>query len=161
MVLGQKRREKVTFEIKEMVLEDIKRLSEVTRFDIDEIVNVALEQVLSDNKHRFVDLAVYEHFMNQLNNGQDEFEPFCMGCLFVELKYNADDMPEVHTIIKDGDGNVIDDSTKTFPYENDEMEKWLKNLGLVYLDDDFADVKKYAINRTDYKEVFSKEEVLS
>lgn len=154
MIFSNKRRSKATFEIKSDVLTDIGTLSELTGFTVNEIVNEALEQVLNDNKYSFVKLAVYEHFMSEFENGEDEIEPFELANLRVEMSYNNGEY-EVRCIIKDDDGNIADDYTRTFLGINDELDKWLKELGL-YININHEDVKDYLSERFDYREIFRK-----
>lgn len=154
MIFGNKRREKAIFEIKADVLRDIRTLSELTGFTVGEIVNEVLEQTLNDNKYEFVKLAVYEHFMLEFMNGEDKIEPFELANLRVEMSYNNGEY-EIRCIIKDDDGNIADDYTRTFSGPCDEFEKWLKELGL-YIDTCHKDVENYLSERLDYREIFRK-----
>lgn len=157
ILLGDKRREKAAFEVKPNVLRDIKTLSEISGFSVDTIVNQALEEVLFDNKFRFISRAVYEHFMYQLEDAKDEFEPFEMGGLRVEMKYNDDKMLEVRGIIKDEAGKVVDDHTKVLSDTSEELDEWLKSLGL-NIDYSSKEAQMHAIGRTDYREIYCKRE---
>lgn len=154
MVFGNKRREKVVIEVKPEVLADIRTLSEMTGFTVDEIACEALEQVLNDNKYKFVKLAVYEHFMNQLENANEEYEPFEMGGLHVEMYY-INKQFKIKSIIKCENGFVKDEFTKVFENTFDEFENWLKYLG-ENIDIRCKDVEEYLSERMDYREIFRK-----
>lgn len=152
MIFGNRRRENVNYKIKPQVASDIRTLSELTGFSVDEIVCEALEQVLNDNKYSFVRMAVYDHFMPQFEDADEEYEPFELGGLRVEIKY-VNDKYEVKSTIKDKENNLVDEYTKQFDDIFDDMEEWLKYLGF-NINFGSDDVEEYLKERINYREIF-------
>ena len=140
-----------SFRIDEKVERDLGILAELTDRSQNDLVNVAITELLQDNIDYFLQVAVLEHFMSQLDSGYEEFDPFDMGGLFVEMKYiDTNGAVSVHSVVH-GDED-IDDYTKEFDSDiSDELEEYLKNF-YVYINRESEDVKAYLDNRVDYRE---------
>lgn len=110
------------------------------------------EQVLNDNKYSFVRMAVYDHFMPKFEDADEEYEPFELGGLRVEIKY-VNDKYEVKSTIKDKENNLVDEYTKQFDDIFDDMEEWLKYLG-ININFGSDDVEEYLKERINYREIF-------
>lgn len=138
-----------SFRIDERVERDLGILAELTDRSQNDLVNVAITELLQDNKEYFLQVAVWEHFAFQLGNGMCEFESFNLGGLLVEMKYVGDRV-SVRSVVKHDEED--DDYTKEFDSDiSDEIEEYLKGLH-IYISKDSEDVKKYLENRVDYRE---------
>lgn len=136
------------FKIDENVGMDIETLAQLTGRSQNDLVNVAIMELLQDNKYYFLDVAVLEYFQHQFENANEVLEPFEMGGLRVEVKY-SDDGIKVRSIISGDDGNV-DDYTRKFESDiSNDFENYLISLS-GYIDPLSEDVSKYLAERTDY-----------
>ncbi len=138
-----------SFRIDEEVERDLSILSQITDRSQNDLVNVAIMELLQDNKDYFINTSVLEYFQNQMNLGAEILEPFEMGGLRVEVKY-CENGVRVRGIVKDGE-NIIDDYTREFESDiSEEFEDYLIGLH-IYIDRSSEDVKKYLGERTDYR----------
>ncbi len=141
-----------SFRIDEEVERDLATLAEMTGKSQNDLVNVAIIEMLQDNRGNFVQLAVYEHFMWEFETTEGMLKPFEMGGLKVEVSLIGDGRVSVRSVTTDYEGNVEDDFTKEFKSSiSEEFEKYLKELG-GYIDPASEDSKKYLDNRLDYSE---------
>lgn len=138
-----------SFRIDEDVERDLGILAQLTERSQNDLVNVAIMELLQDNKHYFLNEAIYEHFSRQIENADGILEPFEMGDLTVEVEYFAGGI-KVRSIIKDGD-EVLEDYTREFEFENDEFESYLKELS-VHINMSAEDTKRYLEGRVDYRD---------
>lgn len=140
-----------SFRIDEKVERDLGILAELTDRSQNDLVNVAITELLQDNKDYFLQVAVLEHFMEQMAIGLEKFEPFNMGGLYVEMKYTGSDGEiSVRSVVNHDEG--VDDYTKAFNSDiSDDLEKYLKDM-YIYIDINSEDVKSYLDSRVDYRE---------
>ena len=135
-----------SFRIDEKIENDLNLLSELTNRSQNELVNVAVMELLQDNKDAFLEVAVLEHFKEQMNLGFCEFEPFEMGGLKVEVRYIDGDKVEVRAI------NSVEDYTRKFDSDiSEEFESYLRKL-YIYIDREAEDTKEYLNRRVDYRD---------
>lgn len=141
-----------SFRIDKQVENDISVLAELTGRSQNELVNCAISEFLQDNKERFLEIAVLEHFEFEFDKGKclpsDKFESFELGGLRVELKILNGEEIKISMRIHDGD-KVFDEYDKVFEEYGDDAEEYLKNLS-VHIDRESEDVKEYLERRTDY-----------
>ena len=135
-----------SFRMDEKIESDLNLLSELTNRSQNELVNVAVMELLQDNKDAFLEVAVLEHFKEQMNLGFCEFEPFEMGGLKVEVRYIDGDKVEVRAI------NSVEDYTRKFDSDiSEEFESYLRKL-YIYIDREAEDTKEYLNRRVDYRD---------
>jgi len=148
-MLTKRYTEKIELNLNADIVDDIRTLSLPTNRTVNELVDIALAALLADNKLYFVETMIWEHFNQQLSQGIDEFAPFEMGGLKVEMRYVDDSLVEITGIITN-DGEVIDSYTEIFPDVSEELEKHLKNL-YIYIRRNTEDVQDYLNRRTNYQ----------
>lgn len=151
MLVRKKYMVQKSFRIDEKIDRDITIISKLTDRSQNELVNCAISEFLMDNGRYFIEIAVLEHFMFQINNGSELIEDFEMGSLTVKMEYVNDEKVRVSGF------NIIDgERTNEFSteFESDiceELEDYLKGLSL-FIDDNSDDVKKYLESRMDYRD---------
>lgn len=150
MLVRKKRQVQKSFRIDEEAERDLGILAQLTERSQNDLANVAIEELLQDNKYYFLNLAVYEHFLWQMENANEKIEPFEMGGLRVEMEYHGDCV-KVRSIIT-VNGEVIEDYTKEFDSDiSDEFESYLKELS-VHINSSAEDTIKYLDDRVDYRD---------
>lgn len=141
-----------SFRLDEQVEKDISVLAKLTGRSQNELVNCAISEFLQDNKERFLEIAVLEHFEFEFDKGKclsdDEFEAFELGGLRVELKILQGEEIKIFMKVHDGE-KVFDEYEKVFAEYGDEAEEYLKKLS-IHIDRESEDVKGYLERRTDY-----------
>ena len=150
MLVRKKRQVQKSFRIDEEVERDLGVLAQLTERSQNDLANVAIEELLQDNRYYFLDIAVLEHFTSQSENANEVFEPFEMGGLKVEFEY-CGDVVKVHSVVKDN-GEVVDDYTKEFDSDiSEEFENYLKDLS-AYINPSAEDTVEYLNGRVDYRD---------
>lgn len=150
MLVRKKRQVQKSFRIDEEAERDLGILAQLTERSQNDLANVAIEELLQDNKYYFLNLAVYEHFLWQMENANEKIEPFEMGGLRVEMEYHGDCV-KVRSIIKVNE-EVIEDYTKEFDSDiSDDFESYLKELS-VHINSSAEDTIKYLDDRVDYRD---------
>ena len=86
MFVRAKRQVQKSFRIDENVERDLGVLAKITERSQNELANVALEELLQDNKDYFLKVAILEHFSNEIEIAEDNLAPFEMGGLRVEVR---------------------------------------------------------------------------
>lgn len=151
MFVRTKRQIQKSFRIDEDVERDLIILSKLTERSQNDLANVALEELLQDNKDYFLKVSIYEHFMKQLNLGKNEFDDFSMGGETVKMKYVDGDNVEIKSYMIIG-GEMVDECTKVFDSDiGEDLREWLEQLS-VYIDRDSEEVDEYLEKRTDYRD---------
>ena len=139
-----------SFRVDQQVERDLGILARLTERSQNDLVNVAIMELLQDNKYYFLNVAILEHFERQIEDAQEELEPFEMGGLRVEIKY-TDDGVEVRNILSGNEG-IVEDYTRIFESDiSDEFEEYLISLG-IRIDSSAEDTLKYLADRTDYRD---------
>lgn len=151
MFVRPKKQIQKSFRIDEDVERDIGILASLTDRSQNELANIALEEMLQDNKAYFLQVAILEHFQNQINIGLEKFEPFNLGNVNVEVSYTKDYKVKVKYMYKDGQ-NILDKGERIFDSDtSDEFENHLRNLA-VYINSKSNDTIEYLKHRTDYRD---------
>ena len=146
MFVRAKRQVQKSFRIDENVERDLGVLAKITERSQNELANVALEELLQDNKDYFLKVAILEHFSNEIEIAEDNLAPFEMGVLRVEVSYTDDKKVKVRAV------DQAEDNSREF--ESDvcnEFENYLLELS-IYIDRNAEDTKKYLNGRTDYRD---------
>lgn len=143
-----------SFRIDQDVERDLGKLAKLTKKSQNDLVNIAVIELLQDNKESFLEIAVLEHFEFEFDKGKclpsDEFEVFELGGLRVELRILQGEEIKISMKVHDGE-KVFDEYEKVFDEYGDEAEKYLQSLS-IHIDKDSEDVKKYLENRMDYRD---------
>lgn len=145
MFVRKKMQVQKSFRIDENVERDLGLLAKITERSQNDLVNVALEELLQDNRMYFLKVAIVEHFERELENGE-EIEPFEMGGLRVEMSYIGDNKLKVRSITK------FDNFEREFESDIcDDFENYLMELSF-YIDPNAEDTLAYLDGRTDYRD---------
>lgn len=146
MFVRKKMQVQKSFRIDEDVERDLGVLAKLTERSQNDLANVALEELLQDNKAYFLKVAILEHFTREMESAKENLEPFEMGGIKVEMRYLDDDRVEVH--FKDS----VEEYSKEFDSDiSDEFENYLTELS-VCINRESEDTIKYLENRTDYRD---------
>lgn len=140
-----------SFRLDQDVERDLAKLAEITEKSQNDLVSMAIIEMLQDNKIHFLNMAVYEHFMCEIEDGKEEFSTFELGGLKVSVEISKKGTVFVRHIVQDK-GEVVEDCTKELEdCVSKEFDSYLKNLGeLISIDSE--DTKEYLEHRTDYRE---------
>lgn len=151
MFIRPKKQIQKSFRIDENVEKDLGILASLTDRSQNELANVALEEMLQDNKSYFLEIAILEHFLNQMDIGLEKFEPFKLGNVYVEVYYTKDNKVKVKYTRKEGE-NILDKSERVFDSDiSDEFENYLRELA-IHIDRESNDTTEYLKRRTDYRD---------
>lgn len=151
MFIRPKKQIQKSFRIDKDVERDIGILASLTDRSQNELANVALEEMLQDNRSYFLQIAVLEHFRNQMDIGLEKFEPFKLGNVNVEVSYTKDSKVKVKYMYKEGT-NILDKYERIFDSDvSDEFENYLRDLA-VYINRESNDTIEYLKRRTDYRD---------
>lgn len=151
MLVRKKRQVQKSFRIDEDVERDLGILAQLMERSQNDLANVALEELLQDNKYCFLNTVVLEHFKSEMERAEDELNPFEMSGLRVEVKYLENDRVSVRSIVSD-EGKVVEDYTKEFESDiSDEFEAYLMDLH-VYVNPQAEDTIAYLEDRVDYRD---------
>lgn len=147
MFVRKKNQVQKSFRIDEDVERDLGLLSKLTERSQNDLANVALEELLQDNKLYFLKVSILEHFRMEMESTEETFKPFELGGIKVELEYLDEDRVKV---------TYSSEYEETFSREfesdiGDDLEKYLVDLAS-YIDTNAEDTKKYLENRTDYRD---------
>lgn len=146
MLVRTKRQVQKSFRIDENVERDLGVLAKITERSQNDLANVALEELLQDNKFYFLNVAILEHFTTEMENAEETLAPFEMGGLRVEVNYVDDNKVKVRIVVAD------EDYSKEFESDIcDEFENYLLELS-IYIDREAEDTIKYLEDRTDYRD---------
>ena len=152
MRIRAKKQVQKSFRLDERIERDLGILAAMTERSQNDLVNIALSELLQDNKEYFLKIAIREHFENQIRIGVKRLEPFIMSRVKVDAKYIDDDKVEIQYSFKDKNGNYDEPTSKI--YVNDSCREFKADLeGLGYfleINDD--DVHEYLKQRTDYSD---------
>lgn len=145
MLVRTKRQVQKSFRIDEDVERDLGVLAKITERSQNDLANVALEELLQDNKYHFLKVVILEHFEREIENAE-EIKPFEMGGLRVEMSYTEERRVKVRFITK------FEDYEREFESDIcDEIEKYFMELSL-HIDNESEDVLNYLNERTDYRD---------
>ena len=147
MFVRKKNQVQKSFRIDEDVERDLGLLSKLTERSQNDLANVALEELLQDNKLYFLKVSILEHFIMEMEGTKETFEPFELGGVKVELEHLDEDRVKVTYSLESEEK-----FSKEFESDiGDDLEKYLVDLAL-YIDTNAEDTKKYLENRTDYRD---------
>mgnify|MGYP000892534026 CR=1 FL=1 len=151
MLVRNKKQVQKSFRIDEDVERDLGLLSQITGRSQNELVNVALEELLQDNSIRFLNIAILEHYESEVENA-DEITPFILGGLEIQFSpVDGTNEIEITSIVMDGE-KELDKYTKRIDQCNcNELENYLMSLS-VYIDVKAEDTVQYLKDRTDYRD---------
>lgn len=148
MFVRKKMQVQKSFRIDEGVERDLGVLAKITERSQNDLANVALEELLQDNKYHFLKVAILEHFECEIENVSNEtpMKPFEMGGLRVEISYIEDSGVKVRSVTE------YDDCEKEFESDVcDEFEKYLMELSF-NINPNAEDTLAYLDDRTDYSD---------
>lgn len=140
-----------SFRLDKDVERDLAKLAEITEKSQNDLVSTAIIEMLQDNKVYFLDMAVYEHFMSEIEDGKNKFSAFELGGLKVEIELSDTGTVFVsHTVTENCE--VLENYKKEFQdCCSKEFDDYLKNLGQL-ISSDSKDAKEYLESRTDYRD---------
>lgn len=151
MLVRTKRQVQKSFRIDEDVERDLGILAKITERSQNDLANVALEELLQDNRLYFLNTVILEHFQREMENAEDELRPFEMGGLRVEVCYIDNGRVQVRSVIYDGE-KVAEDYTKEFESDIcDDFEDYLIELH-IYINSEMEDTIAYLNDRVDYRD---------
>lgn len=140
-----------SFRLDQDVERDLAKLAEIVEKSQNELVNAAIVEMLQDNKFHFLGIAVYEHFMYEIEDGKEELSTFELGGLKVDISF-SDSGKVLVRYIWTVDNEVAEDITKEFDsIGSDEFEDYLKRLG-DFISESSDDSKDYIDRRMDYRD---------
>lgn len=140
-----------SFRLDQDVERDLAKLAEITEKSQNDLVSTAIVEMLQDNKIHFLNIAVYEHFMYEIEDGKEEFSTFDMGGLKVDIDISSKNNVLVRYIWT-VDGKIAEDITKEFDdIGAKEFDDYLKELGQ-FIDINSEDTKEYIDARMDYRD---------
>lgn len=144
MLVRTKEQVQKSFRIDKNIEKDLCVLSELTNRSQNDLANVALKELLQDNKFRFLKNVIWEHFICQIEDGEAKFEPFKMGGVEVKLTFDDNSIKI--------ESKIGDDDFYTKKYETIESVKEdLVDLS-DYIDVSSSDTIEYVNDRTDYRD---------
>ena len=142
-----------TFRLDSQISEDLETLSEILERTQNDLVNVAIEKLLEDNKLWIAENIFVDYASGYLYNGDEETE-FELCNINVSIKYD-ENSKSIHfkVIHKDENGNIIETIDET--YEDDvtvaeKIKETLRFYGKI-IDKDSEEVKQYLKEKLNYK----------
>lgn len=145
MFVRKKNQVQKSFRIDEDVERDLGLLSKLTERSQNDLANVALEELLQDNKLYFLKVSILEHFRMEMEGTEETFKPFELGGIKVELEYLDENRVKVTY-----SSEYEETFSKEFPSDfGKELDEYLISLA-TGINIDADDTKQYLKNRTDY-----------
>lgn len=141
-----------SFRIDDFVERRLAELAELTGKSQNDLANIALIELLQDNKNHFLDNCIKKHLEYALENADDEgIEPFAMDELKVEFSYNDEGFEVRHIWTRDG--QVIEDYKKQFEKDYGyDLDDYLRRLAIQLLSYDGEEARKYMEEVTDFRD---------
>lgn len=132
--------------VEERLLEDLGVLSAILGRSQSELINVAIEKLLQENKKWFALNIIVDNLCDFVEMGMEE-DSFSMQGLSINLKY-VNDKITADVTVKSGD-EIADEFTKEF----DDMDSLVKELRVWvhYLDQDSPEIQRYLDEKLDYR----------
>lgn len=124
--------------------EDLETLSKVLERPQNELINIAIEKLIMENRKWFAHSIVADHFKRGIEERREHLELFKMQELFVSVGYDdsyAKMVVRVKTKHKTMEREFTDD---------DKLEQFLLSLSQ-YLDLDTLEIEEYLDKRLDYR----------
>lgn len=139
-----------SFRLDQDIERDLSILAGISGKSQNDLVGIAVAEMLQDNKDYFLKNAVYEHFMCKIESGED-LDPFEMGGLRVNVDSAPDGKVSVRYIWM-VDGEVAEDIAKDFEgLCSREFDDYLKRLG-DFISTKAEESKSYLSDRMDYRD---------
>lgn len=134
----------------EKLADDLGYLAEQTERTQNDLVNIAVENLLTENKSYFIRLAFVDNLFDFFENGA-ETESCEIGGIHVTVR-SEDESPyyRIQVTFKDEEGNVIE-SFEHSSDDIDEIKNELMDYAEYHLYPDDKDVQEYLKHRLDYK----------
>lgn len=155
MIIRKKLQVQKSFRIDADMEKDLGILSQLTERSQNDLVNVAIKELLQDNKYYFLDISVLEHFEIEMENDKLTLEPFEMGGLRVEVSYSDNGGVKVRSIISNNT-EILEDYTREFEsIISNEFREYLINLSK-NIDIKSEDIEEYLNSRLDYRDYIKK-----
>lgn len=129
----------------EKISDDLTILSKILDRTQNELVNIAVENLLKSNSAWFAQNIIVDFFKCDIDNGIEPKDMFEADNITVKVKYINDDVV-VYVKLPD------EQFSKTFADNDVEgYEKYLRELALCYVDFNTAYVKSYLEDRLNYQ----------
>lgn len=154
MLVRKKYMVQKSFRISDEIDRDLNILAKMTDKSQNELVNVAIEELLKDNRYYFLKNSILEHFENQMGNGDLYLKPFEMGGLKVEMFYKNDIEVSTKATLTTEKEVVMEDEKS---FESDiceDLENYLRYL-TEYINYESDDTVAYLEDRLDYRDYIS------
>ena len=129
----------------EKISEDLTILSNMLDRTQNELVNIAVENLLKSNKIWFAQNIIVDFFKAELNNGIEPKDVFTADNITVKLTYQNEKIVVEAKTTNEEFTKIFDDM------DVDELEKYLRELALHYVDFNTAYVKNYLETRLNYQ----------
>lgn len=129
----------------EKISEDLTILSKMLDRTQNELVNIAVENLIKANSAWFAQNIIVDFFKCDIDNGVEPKEAFEVNNISIKVKHNNDD---IVVFVKLPDEQF----SKAFAGNDIEgYEKYLRELALCYVDFNTVYVKSYLDNRLNYQ----------
>ena len=134
----------------EKLAEDIEYLAKELGRTQNELVNIAVADLIEANKTYFAKLIIVDELYNIFENGHEEGE-FSNDSLRVKIDYDSEkDEFSMNFEVLGRDGQVIDQDTGVYA-DIDKLYYVLTQLALIHIDFNSEEVQYYLKHRLDYK----------
>lgn len=129
----------------EKISEDLTILSNMLDRTQNELVNIAVENLLKSNKIWFAQNIIVDFFKAELDSGVEPRDIFEADNITVEIKYQDEKIVVKAKTKSEEFTKIFDD------IDVDQVEKYLRELALHYVDFNTAYVKNYLETRLNYQ----------
>lgn len=144
-----------SFRLDAKLEQDLEYLAEQLNRPQNELVNLALENLMWDNRQWFTENLLIDYCDDYFQFDQEHSH--CeIGGVTIDLRVNLDCSTTMYYCYKDDCGNIIEENTKTYP-DSPELQENLKTdlkqiaLSHFFNDYDNPNLKQALQNRLDYK----------
>jgi hypothetical protein len=142
-----------SFRIDAKLESDLEYLSDKLNRPQNELVNLALEQFMWENRQWFIENLLIDYCDDYFEFDQEHSH--CeIGGVTIDLKVNDDCSTTMYFCCRNDDGNIVDETTETYPDSSDLQDKLkykLKQISLNHLMNRQNSIEPILKQRLDYK----------
>lgn len=134
-----------TIRFDERISNDLSILSNILERPQNELVNIAVEELIRSNKSWFAENIIVDYFKPWIDSGAEDIEAFDNENVKIWISYSEND--DVVVNVRDEE-EVFNRYFKDF---DESYEKFLRELAVRYVDFNSQKVEKYLETRLNYK----------
>lgn len=142
-----------SFRIDAKLESDLEYLSDKLNRPQNELVNLALEQFMWENRQWFIENLLIDYCDDYFEFDQEHSH--CeIGGVTIDLQVNDDCSTTMYFCCRNDDGSIIDETTETYPDSSDLQDKLkykLQQISLSHLMNRQNSIEQVLKNRLNYK----------